>query len=90
MFGAHGESGNYAFSAYEKQSFHLVFHPNETLRIHAQMAHAYIKACSGPEALAMDPKPCAGIGGRVHIATITPKDGFQWVPGFEPVPPEAI
>jgi len=85
MFGMQAENSNRMFAAYERRSVKLVSHPNEALRIHAQMAHAYISACSGPEALAMDPKPCAGIGGRIHIATITPKDGFQWAPGFEPV-----
>lgn len=84
MFGTHRENEKYIFSAYERRSGRLVSHPNETLRIHAQMAHAYIDACSGPEALAIDPKPCAGIGGHIHIATITPKDGFHWVPGFRP------
>jgi len=79
MFGAHGESTSNTFSAYERRSVELVFHPNETLRIHAQMAHAYISACSGPEALAIDPKTCEGIGGDIHIVTITPKEGIQWV-----------
>jgi hypothetical protein len=27
------------------------------------------------------------IGGPIHIATITPKTGFEWVSGFEPSPP---
>lgn len=84
MFGGYGESGNPMFTAYEQRSVELVFHPNETLRIYAQMAQAYISACSGSEAFAMDPQTCAGIGGRIHIATITPQDGFQWVPGYEP------
>jgi hypothetical protein len=79
-----GEPGDQWVSAYEKKSMNLTFHPNTTLDTHARMAHAYISACSGPEAHAIDPQ-CAGIGGHIHIATITPKDGFQWVPGFEPV-----
>jgi hypothetical protein len=83
MFRTYGEGGNPMFSAYERRSGSLVFHPNQTLRIHAQMAHAYISVCSGPEALAIDPKVCAGIGGAIQIAIITPKDGFQWVPGFD-------
>jgi hypothetical protein len=84
MFGPHSETGNQTFSVYGKQSVSLVSHPNEALRIHAQMAHAYISACSGAEGHAIDPEICAWIGGHIHIATITPKDGFQWLSGFEP------
>jgi hypothetical protein len=36
----------------------------------------YVLACGDPEALKIDPK-CAMIGGRVHIAHVTPQ-GFQW------------
>ena len=45
-------------------------------------ARNYIRACSGPEALKIDPEICAGIGGRIQIATITRSKGFRWVPGF--------
>jgi hypothetical protein len=38
-----------------------------------------------PEALQIEEETCAGIGGRVQIATITLSDSFCWVPGFEPV-----
>jgi hypothetical protein len=44
----------------------------------------YINACGGTEAHAINPDIAVGIGGRLHIATVTPKDGFRWVPGFEP------
>lgn len=47
-------------------------------------SRAYIDACSGPEALAMNEQICSGIGGRIHIATITPTHGLQWVRGFKP------
>jgi hypothetical protein len=43
----------------------------------------YIRACSDPLAAQIDPR-CATIGGRIHIATITPESGFQWVEGFNP------
>lgn len=46
-------------------------------------AVAYIQACSEDCAAEIDPI-CRGIGGRIHIAIVTPLDGFQWVPGFEP------
>jgi hypothetical protein len=85
MFGAHVDTGDPALSHYKQQSA-SVFHPNETLCSYAQIAHAYISMCPGPEGLALDPELCAGIGGHIHIATITPKDGFQWVPRFEPRP----
>lgn len=37
------------------------------------------------EAIKIDETIVWRIGGRVQIATITLSDGFQWVPGFEPV-----
>jgi hypothetical protein len=47
-------------------------------------SRTFIAACSGPEAAKIDPEISASIGGRIHIATITPADGFRWVPQFEP------
>lgn len=55
-----------------------------TLAAAIEIAAGYIRACSSPQALQMD-RQCAGIGGHIHIATITPKDGFRWVPGYEPL-----
>jgi hypothetical protein len=55
-----------------------------TLSEAIKVSEGYIRACSSPEAIQMDAK-CAGIGGHIHIATITPKDGFRWVPGYEPI-----
>jgi hypothetical protein len=46
-------------------------------------AKKYILAYSDPEAREIDPKTCAAVGSRLHIATITQADGFRWVPGFE-------
>lgn len=45
----------------------------------------YIHACSSPEGLALDEDVCRAIGGHIHIATVTPDRGFQWVDGFEPI-----
>jgi hypothetical protein len=42
-----------------------------------------ILAHCDPIALTLDETTCAGIGGRIQIATVTRKAGFQWVPGFE-------
>ena len=44
------------------------------------MAKDYIEAC-----IASTREDCKGIGGHLHIATITPEEGFGWVPGFEPL-----
>jgi hypothetical protein len=49
----------------------------------ASLAASYIQACSDPVAREID-NICLGIGGTMHIAAVTPTDGFQWVPGFEP------
>jgi hypothetical protein len=48
------------------------------------IATNYIRACSDPEALQVDEENCRAIGGRIHVASITPDDGFQWVPGYDP------
>jgi hypothetical protein len=50
----------------------------------AVFARAYIEACAGPEGRAIDEETSRGIGGHTHMATITPTNGFKWVPGFEP------
>jgi hypothetical protein len=46
-------------------------------------ARNFIEACSDPLAREID-RACDGIGGRIHMATITKQEGFRWVPGFEP------
>jgi hypothetical protein len=49
-----------------------------------EVAANYIKACDSDEGREVDPRLCPGIGGRIHIATITPLSGFQWAKGYEP------
>jgi hypothetical protein len=49
-----------------------------------ERSNRYIEACSDPEAASMDPF-CARMGGHIHIATVTPREGFQWVSGYEPI-----
>jgi hypothetical protein len=49
------------------------------------VAESYIRACSSEVGRQVD-ENCASIGGHIHIATITPVAGFQWVGGFEPMP----
>jgi hypothetical protein len=50
-----------------------------------QYSRGYIEACASAEARALDVF-CSTIGGDIHMALITEKDGFQWVPGFKPEP----
>ncbi len=45
-------------------------------------SRAYIEACSSAVARELDPF-CETIGGKIHMVSITPKDGIKWVPGFE-------
>lgn len=47
-------------------------------------ASSYIEARSQPEARIVD-KKCETTGGRIHIATIKPIEGFAWVPKMEPL-----
>jgi|CZKX01.1.fsa_nt_gi hypothetical protein len=62
-------------------------HPDTviTLEDAIEAARNFIEACSDPVALEIDGKDNHHpIGGRIHIATVTPRDGFRWVPGYEP------
>ena len=42
------------------------------------ISNGYIEACCDPEIAQLDPEHCAGIGGAIQIATITPGQGFVW------------
>ena len=55
-------------------------HESPDLASMATAARNYIEACSDPEYAKLDPDICRFIGGRTHIATITLKDGFNWIP----------
>jgi hypothetical protein len=50
-----------------------------------ETAKSYIEAHCDPEAMKIDEKFARTVGRPVHIATITPAEGFQWVPEFKPV-----
>jgi hypothetical protein len=57
--------------------------PDEvTLQDALEGAKAFILAHSDPEAIAIDPL-CRAVGGHIHIATITPSEGFKWI--IEPI-----
>jgi hypothetical protein len=43
-----------------------------------EIAETYIRACDSNEGRQVDPALCAGIGGHIHIAAITPA-GFKWI-----------
>jgi hypothetical protein len=58
-----------------------------TLSEAVRVARSAILAHSQPEAIEIDPEPCRAIGGRIHIATLTPREGFKWVAGYEPISP---
>jgi len=68
-----------AFSKYRKAR--PPAHPSMKLSEHISIALGYLESCSSEEGLAVDPE-CWNIGGLPSIATITPADGFQWVPGY--------
>ncbi|MFL6352037.1 MAG: hypothetical protein ACJ74Z_09330 [Bryobacteraceae bacterium] len=55
-----------------------------TLKNAIKRSADYIGACCDPEAVGADDY-CYFMGGHIHIATITPAEGFQWVPGYEPL-----
>ena len=44
-------------------------------------ATAIVEAHCDPKALTIDKALCQGIGGHIHIATVTPDDGFKWTTG---------
>lgn len=53
--------------------------PEPTLENAKIFAQGYIEACSSPLGLEVDEPNCKGIGGHIHMATITKSDGFTWV-----------
>jgi hypothetical protein len=52
---------------------------NVTLGEVAESAKKYILACADPEVMKLDAEVCAAIGGHIHIAKVTPQNGFDWV-----------
>jgi len=44
-----------------------------------RVCRALIRAHCDPEALSIDRQKCEGVGGHIHIATVTPEEGFKWV-----------
>jgi hypothetical protein len=50
-----------------------------TLKEGIERVKGYVAACSDMRALELDREHCAAIGGHLHLATITPSDGFKWI-----------
>jgi len=57
--------------------------PGRCLADEVAACRNYISACSDSESIKIEPA-CLGIGGHIHIATITLADGFKWA-----IPPDA-
>jgi len=43
----------------------------------------YIQSCKDNQGTDLE---CRDIGGHIHIASVTPIEGFKWVASFEPIP----
>jgi hypothetical protein len=39
----------------------------------------YVEACSSPLGLEVDPENCRGLGGHIHVATVTPRIQPSWI-----------
>lgn len=61
--------------------------PHLSLENAREFAIGYIAACSSPLGLEVDEPNCKGIGGHIHMATITQSEGFVWA--IEPVERDA-
>ena len=65
------------FSAYRVPRVNI--EEKVTLSEVADAANKYILACSDPAAILIDAEHCAGIGGHIHMARVTPQRGFEWI-----------
>jgi len=71
------ESADPMLTPYRVRGFQDSAQPNLSDGIEAMKN--YVRACCDPEIAKLDPEMCAGVGGHLHLATITPNDGFEWV-----------
>jgi hypothetical protein len=55
-----------------------------TIEQGVELARTYLDGCANPKGRKMD-KECESIGGHIHIATVTPKDGFRWAEPPKPL-----
>jgi hypothetical protein len=70
-------AGDPRLAQYFPQGYELP-HDGSSMQEAIAFAKSYVDACCSPLARALDPE-CEKIGGHVHIATVTPDKGFQWV-----------
>ncbi|MGO8817110.1 MAG: hypothetical protein ACLQVG_20905 [Terriglobia bacterium] len=52
---------------------------NLTISQASEIAREYIRACDSDIGREVDPVICRQIGGYIHLAKITPSEGFQWI-----------
>jgi hypothetical protein len=59
---------------------HRIKSPDEhpSLQDAVDMTRGYIEACSSPLGLEVDPDNCQGLGGHIHVATVTPVQRPSW------------
>jgi hypothetical protein len=50
-----------------------------TLEDGVNITRGYIEACASPLGLEVDPQNCEGLGGRIHVATVTPVQRPSWI-----------
>ena len=73
------------FQKYKSPGFRkLIARGGVSLQEAIQAASSYIEACRDPKANELCSN-CEAIGGRIHVATIKPIEGFAWAPGMEPL-----
>lgn len=60
------------------------FPPSDDMLRALQFSFAFIGACGGAEAKLINPSLSESIGGDTHIATISPSNGFRWIPDLKP------
>jgi hypothetical protein len=75
------KSKDLRFSKYRTPSVRKGIPPSK-LSEATELVRNYIQACIDNQ---RRDEECSMIGGRVHIATITPTEGFKWVEGFAPM-----
>jgi len=67
----------------ERFSRHRKLIPNDwknlTISQASKIARDYIRACKSPVGRKIDRNICFSIGGHIHVAKITPSEGFQWI-----------
>jgi hypothetical protein len=78
LFSGSDQIAHRYFFSHADRRFKKYFHTKgKTLSSGIAHAKGYIEACCDPLAAEIDPL-CGGIGGHIHVATVTRESGFQW------------